>query len=83
MPKTIPTTTLRDNMSDVMKEISKKENYFLITKQGKTISAVVNIDFFEDLLALSSPKYLKSIKQARESYKNGQVFTHEEVFGAL
>ena len=42
-----------------------------------------DIDLLEDLEALSSPKYLKSIKKARQDYKKGRVFTHEEVFGEL
>jgi hypothetical protein len=38
-------------------------------------------DFLEELLASTSPEYLKSIKDARADYKAGRVKTHEEVFG--
>ena len=38
--------------------------------------------FLEDLLASTSPEYLKSIKEARADYKNGRVKTHQEVFGS-
>ena len=38
--------------------------------------------FLEDLLASSSPEYLKSIKEARCDYKAGRVKTHREVFGS-
>jgi hypothetical protein len=37
--------------------------------------------FLEDLLASTSPEYLKSIKEARADYKAGRVRTHQEVFG--
>ena len=37
--------------------------------------------FLEDLLAVTSPKYLKSIKEARSDYKAGRVKNHNEVFG--
>ena len=37
--------------------------------------------FLEDLLAATSPEYLKSIKEARADYKAGRVRTHQEVFG--
>ncbi len=37
--------------------------------------------FLEDLLASTSPEYLKSIKEARTDYKAGRVRTHQEVFG--
>ena len=38
-------------------------------------------DFLEELLATTSPEYLKSIKDARADYKAGRVKTHDEVFG--
>ena len=37
--------------------------------------------FLEDLLASTSPEYLKSIKEARSDYKAAKVKTHQEVFG--
>jgi len=37
--------------------------------------------FLEDILAATSPEYLKSIKEARADYKAKGVKTHEEVFG--
>jgi len=37
--------------------------------------------FIEDLLAAVSPEYPESIREAREDYKAGRVFSHEEVFG--
>jgi len=37
--------------------------------------------FLEDLLASTSPEYLKSIKEARADYKAAMVKTHQEVFG--
>lgn len=36
--------------------------------------------FLEDLLASTSPEYLKSIKEAISEYKAGKVKTHQEVF---
>ena len=37
--------------------------------------------FLENLLASTSPEYLKSIKEARADYKAKRVKRHEEVFG--
>jgi hypothetical protein len=37
--------------------------------------------FLEDLLASTSPEYLKSIKVARAGYKAARVKTYQEVFG--
>ena len=37
--------------------------------------------FLEDLLAATSPEYLRSIRDARADYKAGRVKSHNEVFG--
>jgi len=37
--------------------------------------------FLENLLAATSPEYLKSIREARADYKAKRLKTHEEVFG--
>ena len=65
-----------------MKQVAKKD-YLLVAKKGKITSALVNIDLFEDLLALANKKYLASIKKAREEFKKGEVLTHQQVFGEL
>jgi hypothetical protein len=36
--------------------------------------------FIEDLLAMTSPEYLQSIKEAREEYKAGRTKSHKEIF---
>jgi hypothetical protein len=36
--------------------------------------------FIESLSAATSPEYLESIKEAREEYKSGKVYTFDEVF---
>jgi len=37
-------------------------------------------DLVEDILALSSNEYLRSIKEARSDYKEGRVKSLEEIF---
>lgn len=83
MAKEVTVSTLRQNLADALKAVEKGKDYMIVTKRGKVVSALVSPDLFEDLLALSSPKYLKSIKKAREDYKKGRVKTFEEVFGKL
>ena len=78
----INATILRNNLSDALKEAKKKE-YLLIAKRGRVTSAIVDIDLFEDLLALSNKEYLKSIKKARQEYEKGDIFTHKDAFGEL
>lgn len=37
--------------------------------------------FIEDLIAMLSPAYLESIREARQDYKAGRTYSHKEVFG--
>ena len=37
--------------------------------------------FLEDLIAATSPEYLRSIRDARRDYKAGRVKSHADVFG--
>lgn len=37
--------------------------------------------FLEDLLAATSPDFLKSIQEARADYRAGRVFSHHDLFG--
>ncbi|MFZ3089558.1 MAG: hypothetical protein WA240_02950 [Nitrospirota bacterium] len=37
--------------------------------------------FIEDLLAVTSPEYLQSIKEARAEYRAGKTKSHKEIFG--
>lgn len=81
--KTISSTKLRDHLSDVMKETERKKDFFIITKKGLPKSAIVDLDFFEDLLAATNKEYLKNIKEARDQYKKGEISSFDEVFGDL
>lgn len=79
----VSSTVLRNNLADALLEVDKKKDYLLVAKKGKITGALVNIDLFEDLLAMANKDYLKSIKKARKEYKKGDIFTHNEVFGEI
>lgn len=83
MVNQIPVSTLRQNLLDVLDVVEEKENMLIITRRGRDVSAIINLDLLEDLLALSSPNYLKSIKKAREDIKKGRVKPIDEVFGKV
>ena len=59
----------------------------LLVKSEDIIAAVKRMKkterdaFLEDLLAATSPEYLKSIREARADYAACKVKSHEEVFG--
>ncbi|MHB8232075.1 MAG: hypothetical protein ACYDDB_04155 [bacterium] len=46
---------------------------------SNTVNAAIK-DSIEDIMALSSDNYIKSIKEAREDYKKGRTKSFEEVF---
>ncbi|MBI2010596.1 MAG: type II toxin-antitoxin system Phd/YefM family antitoxin [Candidatus Chisholmbacteria bacterium] len=83
MTQVVNATTLRSNLAEAINHVSKKGDYLLVTRGGQVASALVNIDLFEDLLALKSKKYVASIKRARREVKRGEVFSHTQVFGDL
>ena len=82
-PTLLSTTTFRNNLADAIDEVDEKEDYILVTQRGEPKAALVNIDFFEDLLMANSPNYIKSIEEARKDFKSGRVYTHEQVFGKV
>ncbi len=79
----VSSATLRNNLADAIKEVSSKKDFLLVSRKGRITSALVNIDFFEDLLAFSNKKYIASIKKAREEYKKGDILSHSQVFGEI
>lgn len=83
MVKQIAASTLRENLSDVLNAVKNKEQVLVVTSRGKDVSAIINLDLLEDLLALSSTNFRASIKKAREEIKKGRIFSHEEIFGKL
>ncbi len=77
--KTISASDLRSNLADTLESISK-DDVLIVTRRGKKERAIIDLDKLEDLLAVSDPKYLQTIREARESK---EYFSHEEVFGNL
>ena len=80
--KTINISKLRDNLADALDAVSEDE-VLIITRRGKKEKAIIDIDKLEDLLSANDPEFLRSIADAREQIKRGEVYTFEEVFGGL
>ncbi|OVE79312.1 hypothetical protein BVY00_00590 [bacterium G20] len=80
--KTISASKLRSNLADALDSISDNE-VLIVTRRGKRDRAIIDLDNLEDILAVQNPKYVKSIAEAREQIKKGEVYTFEEVFGDL
>ncbi|MCK4911777.1 MAG: hypothetical protein KAR83_09045 [Thermodesulfovibrionales bacterium] len=65
MPTTLQVKISPEEMIEAVKKMKKKEREA----------------FLEDLLAATSPDYLKSIRNARADYKAKRTKSHDEVFG--
>ena len=63
-------------METKVKDLTVVEFQSLISD---TMSATFK-DLIEDVSALSSPEYLKSIEEARNDYRDGRVKHFEELF---
>ncbi len=64
-------------MEKRISDLTEKEFSFLI----KEIVRETMEEVSEDILALTSRNYLKSIEEARKDYKEGKVKEFKEVFG--
>jgi len=64
-------------MTKKINELSEEEFSFLI----KGIVKETMEEISEDILALTSREYIKSIEEARKDYKDGKVKEFVEVFG--
>jgi len=78
--RTISASDLRNGLADTLDTVSA-DNIVIVTRRGKKERAIIDIDKLEDLLAASDPAYLQSIREAREQYKKGDVYSFEDVFG--
>ena len=84
MADLVQTSILRNNLAEILDTIEKKtKDYLLIAKKDKPKVALVNLDFFEDLLAIANKEYCKSVKDARGQIKKGLFYSHEDIFGKL
>ncbi len=76
---TLSASELRTNLAEALDAVNENE-ILIVTRRGKKERAIIDLDKLEDLLAANDPRYLKTIKEARESK---EYFSHEEVFGDI
>jgi len=59
-----------------LKDMDEEELKLLIKESVREVAE----DLIEDLMALSSKEFLKSIEEARSDYKQGKIKHFEELF---
>ena len=83
--KIISTKQFQSQFAKMLKNAQEHEIYYNVVRQGESVGVFIPIHFWESLLedmeALSSPRYLADIAEAREQAKRGEVYSFEDVFG--
>ena len=85
--KSIDATTLRNNLSDAIKEVNRTGHPLIVSHRRLPKAVLMDIGEFEDYLASQDPEFLKTIAKARAEVKAGKVVPFEkiyaEVFGSV
>jgi PHD/YefM family antitoxin component YafN of YafNO toxin-antitoxin module len=77
--KILPSTEVRDHMSQVIKDISKDGSSCFITQYGKAEAVLISVDRFNELMSLvedaldeKDDMLALRVEEARRNYKNGK-----------
>ena len=83
MTKTLPITKARKDLTNLVKNVSKKLDEYIITVNGfpaaVLISAAEYESWKETVDILSDPHLIKAIKQGEDDIKKGNFVTFEEL----
>ena len=82
--KIISTRNFQSQFAKMLKDAEKHGIFYNIVRNGESVGVFLPIHFWESLLedmeALSSPRYLKSIREARAEFERGEHYSMDEVF---
>jgi antitoxin YefM len=85
MVKTISTREFRTHLADVLNDVVKRFDRYVISKRGKPEAVLMCVDDYEGWLEtleiMSSDKALKDIAAAKKELHQGKGYSFEEVFG--
>ncbi len=83
MVNTITLKELRPELPEVIKKIDTKLDRYIITKRGKPVAVMMNIDDYEGILEtleiLSDKEAVKRIKKAKQEIKTGEAVSLEQL----
>jgi len=82
---TLTVTEAKAHFLELIRDSDKRLERFLITKQGKPVAVVMNVDEFEGWLEtleiMSNKKLLKEIRKAKKELGQGKTKSFKEVVG--
>jgi prevent-host-death family protein len=82
-----PTATeARRNFFDLLDKVSLDPSFRpIITRHGKPIAALINVDEWENLMETLSiaanPQLVRNLESAQDDIRKGKILTYDEVFG--
>lgn len=82
MAKTLPATDAKHDFNNLISNIQKKMDEYVITVNGKPVARLVSNEEYESLKEtleiMSNPQLMKDIKEGEEEIKRGEYVTLEE-----
>lgn len=83
MTRTLPITTIRQNLPKLVKNASKKMDSYIITVNGVPAAILMSVVEYESWQEtneiLSDPKLLKDIREGEKDIREGRVYDWEDV----
>ena len=87
MVNTITLKELRPSLPKVIEKIDRKMDRYIISKHGRPVAVMLNIDDYESLIEtldiLSDPKAMEGIRKGEEDIRKGRVRSWEEIKKSL
>ncbi|MCK5013739.1 MAG: type II toxin-antitoxin system Phd/YefM family antitoxin [Candidatus Omnitrophica bacterium] len=71
---------VRGKLPELIKKISNVEKHLIITRNGKPEAVLLSPEELETLEIKADQKMLQAILRAEEDIKNGDLYSHEDVF---
>ena len=80
----IPASELRKKLLNVIGELEKVHDHYVITKRGTPAAALINYDEFKSLVAtldiLADKNLTRDIREGLKDAEEGELYSFEEVF---
>ncbi len=77
----MPISEVRGRLSELVKKVSKMKKHLIITRNGRPEAVMLSPEELETLEVKADKKLLQSILRAEEDIKEGNIYSHQDVFG--
>ncbi len=63
----------RSHLGSLLKRVTKKKVWFVITKNGKPSAVLLGIEEFDDMVEELDPEFQRSLKIAAREFRKGKA----------